>query len=134
VRRRLFCSRAVRIAMTVALPLTVVGGASWLSLEAGARYFKGWRPENRQTIYALHGAVRPGMPVGELERLLESAEYEALKRAWSPERSDLSVWVPIGLTRTCYLHVQVSGGRVVHAAVRGDEGNEDRFPDAPPDF
>jgi hypothetical protein len=118
----------------IALPLIVVGGAWWVSLEAGARYIKGWRPENRQTIYALHGAVRSGMPVGELERLLESVEYSSLKRAWSPQRSDLSVWVPIGLNRTCYLHIQVSDGRVVHAVVRGDRGRDDRFPDAPPDF
>lgn len=126
--------RATRIALTVGLPLIVAGSALWLSLEMGARYVKGWRPENRETIYALRKAIRPGMPVEELERLLESKEYRALSRVWSPNRSGLSIWVQIGLARTCYLHIEVSDGRVVHAAVRGDQGDKDRFRDAPPDF
>jgi hypothetical protein len=36
--------------------------------------------------------------------------------------------------RVCYLHLELREGRIVHATIRGDKGDHDRFPDAPPDF
>ena len=115
-------------------PAPAIGSVGWFGLEMSARYSYGFHPDNRFKVYEVRRSIAPGMTSAELERLLVSADSNGLKHAWNRERTEVSVWAKLGLLRTCYLMVELRDGRVVHASVRGEDGENDRFIDAPPDF
>ena len=115
------------------LVVAVFSGSCWLLLEGGARWFYGWSPANRLEVYSLRASLEPGMQIGEVEELLRARKGQ-LRHGWSEDRRVLSVWTHIGFARMCYLLIEVDQERVVHARIRGDEGEADRFVDAPPDF
>jgi hypothetical protein len=118
--------------LVVLLGLVVAFGAVGTVAFEGYARIVGMRPENRTKVYALRRSIAPGTTTEALDRLLASEENRELKR--SSSQAGVSVWSPIGFMRVCYLHLELREGRIVHATIRGDKGDHDRFPDAPPDF
>lgn len=125
--------RTVRTLGTILGLVCGIAGASWVALDTTA-WLAGRRPSNRFRIYALHTSLRLGMPAAEVERLLSTKDDPKVEHAWTRGHRELTVWVPLGVLRACYLHVKLEDGRVVQARVRGEEGASDRFADAPPDL
>jgi hypothetical protein len=96
-------------------------------------WWRGVSPENRHDIYAIREALRPGMTREQLDEVLGREASDLVRYKWkSSDR--LMVWVPVGFLSANYLYVDLMADRVVHAQIRGDSGNQDLLPDAPPDF
>ncbi len=124
--------RGVRSASIIAAVFVGGGLVLWAGAEVSARLFFGIRPENRFQIYTVRNEIAPGMTVAELRTLLASHDNRGVEHKWF-DRS-VSVWAHTGLMRSCYLLIELEGGRIVHASVRGERGDQDRLEDAPADF
>lgn len=128
--RRLL-SRARTPAIVVVLTLAVMG-AGLLLLEGTARYVLGLKPENRRVLYRVHKEIKPGMTRQELQALLGEDRRDGLGYRWVG-KENLSVWVHVGLGRTCYLGLVLADDQVEHGSIRSSEGGK-CFADDPKDF
>ena len=93
-------------------------------------FVNGARPANVHVLYAIRGAVQPGMSRDTLEEVM--SKTKAPVRAMWKSRDELMVWVPVGFMESVYLQVYLAGDAVAHARIRSDSGEV--VPGAPSDF
>lgn len=98
----------------------VAGGYAVLE---GVSWLRGSREANREILFAVHSALQPGTPKAELEGLLREAEQSGAEYKWTSEGA-VSAWVTLGFWDACFLVVELKDDRVVHAALKDDDGNQ----------
>ena len=108
------------------------GLLAWAGAEIWVRVVYGVDSENRLVVYELRRQIGPGTTREEIERLMTGYHHK-LEHTWTGDNK-LSVWTHVGFMRACFLLVELREGKVVHASIRGDQGDEDLFRDAPADF
>lgn len=115
----------------VLLAVVLCGG---LLLLAFQRFVLDVKPENRQTLYAIHRNLRKSMTVQEVRAVVERHRAEHLRVRWSPAADAVTVSTVTGLFQGCDLWVRFQDDRLISAKVRGDDTPDQRLRDAPPDI
>jgi len=114
----------------VGVGLVLLGATVVVAWPDVLAFLHGARTENREGLYVLRQDLAPGMPVAEVEEVVQHCSVP-FKRTWvSTER--LVVSTPVGFMKYTTLQLDFSDGRLAHARVRDDEGRV--MPDAPKDF
>jgi hypothetical protein len=108
----------------------MVGGA--VVAYIGEQTFSSPKEERRFLVYAIARDLRLGMARAEVAAVIE--RHRAPYLDLSEEPGVVRVRVNISSARSCQLTLGFSDERLTYMRIRGENGPDDRFPDAPADM
>ena len=88
--------------------------------------------ERRYVLYGIQRELKGGMPRSDVLAIVEKHDHDSFVTRSSEEQ--LIVWVSLGGAQYCGLIVSFENSQLVSSQIRGEDGPEERFDDAPPDI